>query len=173
MAGMQVSPTSSPFFPSLNQEAVLPPVFIRNQEERPKAAVDQFSLDVPIISLADLNAAGDDSGLRRSSAFKSIVKACEEWGVFQVVDHGIDASLVAAMTELSPRLFLSAGRRQAVVPHVGGRPGRVQYQQPPAGGGSAELARVLHVLLLPIGGEGLSEVAGGAQRVAESGGGVL
>lgn len=105
MAGMQVSPTSSPFFPSLNQEAVLPPVFIHNQEERPKAAVDQFSLDVPIISLADLNAAGDDSGLRRSLAFKSIVKACEEWGVFQVVDHGIDASLVAAMTELSHAFF--------------------------------------------------------------------
>jgi naringenin 3-dioxygenase len=33
------------------------------------------------------------------------VEACEEWGVFQIVDHGVDAKLVSEMTTLAKEFF--------------------------------------------------------------------
>ncbi|KAG2263434.1 hypothetical protein Bca52824_070513 [Brassica carinata] len=36
---------------------------------------------------------------------RQIVEACENWGVFQVVDHGVDTSLVTDMTRLARDFF--------------------------------------------------------------------
>ncbi|XP_031473362.1 flavanone 3-dioxygenase-like [Nymphaea colorata] len=91
-----------PFLPSLSNELTVPSAFIRNKAERPKVAHDAFSNDVPVISFADIDSA--DSA-RRSAVFENIVDALENWGIFQVIDHGVDPTLVSSMADLSTRFF--------------------------------------------------------------------
>eukprot|EP00262_Sarcandra_glabra_P017502 TRINITY_DN600_c0_g1_i1.p1 TRINITY_DN600_c0_g1~~TRINITY_DN600_c0_g1_i1.p1 ORF type:complete len:366 (+),score=40.36 TRINITY_DN600_c0_g1_i1:26-1099(+) len=81
------------FLPTVNEEKTLPPSFIRDEDERPKVPYNQFSTDIPIISLADIDVC------------PKIVEACEDWGIFQVVDHGVDAALILGMTRLAKEFF--------------------------------------------------------------------
>ncbi|XP_031094315.1 naringenin,2-oxoglutarate 3-dioxygenase-like [Ipomoea triloba] len=80
-------------------EKTLQSSFIRDEDERPKVAYNRFSDEIPVISLK-----GIDDG-RRKGICDEIVKACEEWGIFQVVDHGVDADLIAQMTSLATAFF--------------------------------------------------------------------
>ncbi|KAJ4867325.1 hypothetical protein Rs2_51136 [Raphanus sativus] len=82
-------------------ESKLNSKFVRDVEERPKVAYNDFSNEIPVISLAGI----DDVGGKRGEICRQIVEACENWGVFQVVDHGVDTSLVADMTCLSRNFF--------------------------------------------------------------------
>ncbi|KAF3796387.1 Naringenin-2-oxoglutarate 3-dioxygenase [Nymphaea thermarum] len=101
VAAAQPSKKPRPFLPTLSNEATLGPAFIRDEDERPKKAYNDFSNDVPVISLAGL----ESDPASRSAIRDVIVKACEEWGVFQVVDHGVDAVIVSAMTDMANRFF--------------------------------------------------------------------
>nr|QKF30903.1 flavanone 3-hydroxylase [Osmanthus fragrans] len=86
---------------SLAQEKTLQSQFIRDEDERPKVAYNQFSNEIPVISLAGI----DDAGGKRSEICKKIVEACEDWGIFQVVDHGVDSNLISDMTCLAREFF--------------------------------------------------------------------
>ncbi|MCD9640419.1 Envelope glycoprotein [Datura stramonium] len=86
---------------ALADEKTLQTSFIRDEEERPKVAYNKFSDEIPVISLKGID---DESG-RRGEICEKIVKACEDWGVFQVVDHGVDAELIAQMTKLAKEFF--------------------------------------------------------------------
>nr|KJB48216.1 hypothetical protein B456_008G062900 [Gossypium raimondii] len=79
---------------ALAEEKTLQASFVRDEDERPKVAYNQFSNDIPVISLAGI----DDVDGKRGEICKKIVEACEDWGVFQVVDHGVDTKLVSEMT---------------------------------------------------------------------------
>ncbi|KZV33142.1 hypothetical protein F511_18158 [Dorcoceras hygrometricum] len=83
------------------QEESLNPKFIRDEDERPKVAYNDFSVDIPVISLAGINESGD----RREEVCRKIVEACEDWGIFQVIDHGVDVKLVTEMTRLAREFF--------------------------------------------------------------------
>uniref|UniRef100_A0A1Z4EAZ9 Flavone 3-hydroxylase n=1 Tax=[Saintpaulia] hybrid cultivar TaxID=911500 RepID=A0A1Z4EAZ9_9LAMI len=83
------------------QQASLPPNFIRDEDERPKVAYNDFSVDIPVISIAGI----DESGHRREEVCRKIVAACEDWGIFQVIDHGVDAKLITEMTRLAREFF--------------------------------------------------------------------
>nr|ACA81447.1 flavanone 3-hydroxylase [Glycine soja] len=85
----------------LAQEKTLESSFVRDEEERPKVAYNEFSDEIPVISLAGID---EVDGLRREICEK-IVEACENWGIFQVVDHGVDQQLVAEMTRLAKEFF--------------------------------------------------------------------
>ena len=74
-------------------------IFIRDEDERPKVPYNQFSKDVPVISLSGI--AGEERGRVRDE----VSKACSEWGIFQVVDHGVPQELVESMTQLSREFF--------------------------------------------------------------------
>ena len=74
---------------------------MRDEDERPKVAYNQFSNEIPVISLAGI----DEVGGRREEICKKIVEACENWGIFQVVDHGVDTKLVSDMTRLAKEFF--------------------------------------------------------------------
>ncbi|KAJ1408792.1 Oxoglutarate/iron-dependent dioxygenase [Sesbania bispinosa] len=76
--------------------------FIRDEDERPKIAYNQFSNEIPIISLAGID---EDVNGRRTEICKKIVEACEEWGIFQVIDHGVDTKLISKMTRLARDFF--------------------------------------------------------------------
>lgn len=75
--------------------------FILDEDERPKLAHNHFSDEIPVISLDGI----DDDHHRREIICKRIAEACEEWGLFQVVDHGIDIKLVNDMINLSNQFF--------------------------------------------------------------------
>uniref|UniRef100_A0A803PFP2 Naringenin,2-oxoglutarate 3-dioxygenase n=1 Tax=Cannabis sativa TaxID=3483 RepID=A0A803PFP2_CANSA len=84
----------------LSAEKTLQTKFVRDEDERPKVPYNKFSTEIPIISLAGISSPENRSHIRNR-----IVQACEEWGIFQVVDHGVDASLIGDMTDLSRRFF--------------------------------------------------------------------
>ncbi|KAF8406562.1 hypothetical protein HHK36_008650 [Tetracentron sinense] len=86
---------------ALVEEKTLRPSFVRDEDERPKVAYNQFSSEIPVISLAGIN----ESEGRRSEICRKIVESCEDWGVFQVVDHGIEPNLISNMTRLAREFF--------------------------------------------------------------------
>ena len=54
---------------------------------------------VPVSSLQAID------GVCRAEIRDRVAAACEGWGIFQVVDHGVDADLIADMTRLSREFF--------------------------------------------------------------------
>ncbi|KAA8547483.1 hypothetical protein F0562_003653 [Nyssa sinensis] len=86
---------------ALAEEKELQQRFVRDEDERPKVAYNQFSDEIPVISLEGI----DDINGRRAEICKKIVEACEDWGIFQVVDHGVDANLISEMTRLARQFF--------------------------------------------------------------------
>nr|BAX37181.1 flavanone 3-hydroxylase [Antirrhinum majus] len=91
---------------SLAEQNSLLQTFIRDEDERPKVAYNEFSHDIPVISLAGID------GADRVEICRKIVAACEEWGIFQVVDHGIDLKIVNEMTDMAREFFaMPAGEK--------------------------------------------------------------
>ncbi|KAJ1422603.1 Oxoglutarate/iron-dependent dioxygenase [Sesbania bispinosa] len=85
----------------LAEEKTLESSFVRDEDERPKVDYNQFSNDIPVISLAGI----DEVDGRRAEICNKIVEACENWGIFQVVDHGVDVKLISEMTRLAKEFF--------------------------------------------------------------------
>ncbi|XP_066349282.1 flavanone 3-dioxygenase 1-like [Miscanthus floridulus] len=97
-----VSISAVPFLPTAaSGEATLRASFVREENERPKVPHDRFSDEVPVVSLEGI----DDGGARRAEIRDRVAAACEDWGIFQVVDHGVDAALVADMARLARDFF--------------------------------------------------------------------
>lgn len=86
---------------SLSEENTFESRFMRDEDERPKVAYNQFSNEIQIISIAGI----DDVNGRREEICKKIVKACEEWGIFQIVDHGVETKLISEMSRLAKEFF--------------------------------------------------------------------
>ncbi|CAK9328765.1 unnamed protein product [Citrullus colocynthis] len=63
--------------------------------------------EIPVISLAGI----DDDG-RMAAVKKKIVEACEVWGIFQVVDHGVDPKLIADMIRLTTEFYYLPGEEK-------------------------------------------------------------
>ena len=115
MAPASNNSSAPPFLPTAawGKEATLRPSFVRDEDERPKVAHDRFSDEVPVISLHGID------GPRRAEIRDSVVAACEGWGVFQVVDHGVDAELVAEMDRLSREFFALPAEERSEERRVG------------------------------------------------------
>nr|AMQ23621.1 flavanone-3-hydroxylase 1 [Silene littorea] len=95
----------------------LNPNFIRDEDERPKVAYNNFSNDIPVISLT-----GIDNGNKEETCRK-IVEACEEWGIFQVIDHGISEQLIQDMTRLAREFFALSPEEKLRFDMSGGKKG--------------------------------------------------
>ncbi|CAL5029496.1 unnamed protein product [Urochloa decumbens] len=118
-----MAPVSSavlPFLPTASSEATLRPSFVREEDERPKVPHDTFSDAVPVISLQGIDDAG---GARRAEIRARVASACENWGIFQVVDHGVDAALVAEMTRLAREFFALPPQEKLRFDMSGGKKG--------------------------------------------------
>jgi naringenin 3-dioxygenase len=103
---------------SSSSEATLRPSFVREEDERPKVPHDSFSDEVPVISLD-----GIDDGARRAEIRARVAAACEDWGIFQVVDHGVDAALVAEMARLAREFFALPPQEKLRFDMSGGKKG--------------------------------------------------
>nr|CAD1830132.1 unnamed protein product [Ananas comosus var. bracteatus] len=123
--------TSTPFLPTAAaEETTVRASFVRDEDERPKVAYNEFSGDIPVISLAGIDG---DGGGRRAEICRRIVAACEDWGIFQVVDHGVDAALVAHMTALARDFFALPPDDKLRFDMSGGKKGRIHRLQPSSG----------------------------------------
>ncbi|KAE9597876.1 hypothetical protein Lal_00029529 [Lupinus albus] len=104
---------------ALVEDKTLESSFIRDEDERPKVAYNDFSNEIPIISLAGID---DVDGLRPEIC-KKIVDAFENWGIFQVVDHGIDIKLISEMTHLAKEFFALSSEEKLLFDMSGGKKG--------------------------------------------------
>ncbi|KAJ4777148.1 Flavanone 3-hydroxylase [Rhynchospora pubera] len=110
----------TPFLPTISDEKTLRASFVRDEDERPKVAYNQFSNDIPVISLEGID---DQEGGRRAEICKKIVEACEDWGIFQVVDHGVDTTLVSEMTCHAREFFALPPEEKLRFDMTGGKKG--------------------------------------------------
>nr|ATI97620.1 F3H [Lotus filicaulis] len=104
---------------TLAQQNTLESSFVRDEDERPKVAYNNFSNEIPVISLAGI----DEVDGRRSEICNKIVEACENWGIFQVVDHGVDTELVSHMTTLAKEFFALPPEEKLRFDMTGGKKG--------------------------------------------------
>lgn len=100
-----MAPGAVPILPGwATGEKTLRESYVRDEDERPKVAYNEFSDEIPVISLQGIDDEGDGGG-RRAEICRRIVAAFEDWGIFQVVDHGVDTGLVDEMTRLAREFF--------------------------------------------------------------------
>lgn len=81
---------------SLLTEAI-PLEFIRSEKDQP--AISTFRGPTPAIPVVDL------SDPDKESVVRAVVKASEEWGIFQVVNHGIPTELIQRLQEVGRKFF--------------------------------------------------------------------
>ncbi|PKH91774.1 hypothetical protein CRG98_049861, partial [Punica granatum] len=105
---------------ALAEEPTLWPSFVRDEDERPTVAYNEFSNEIPVISLKGID---DEDGPARAEICRKIVEACEDWGIFQVVDHGVDAKLVQDMTRLAREFFALPAEEKLRFDMSGGKKG--------------------------------------------------
>ncbi|MBA0650986.1 hypothetical protein Goklo_018359, partial [Gossypium klotzschianum] len=82
----------------------LPSKYVLPLSDRPSVDKEQLtvaksSLKLPIIDFAELQ------GPNRSQVLNSLSSACEEYGFFQVVNHGIPIEVIRSMIDVSARFF--------------------------------------------------------------------
>ncbi|KAK2643660.1 hypothetical protein Ddye_018855 [Dipteronia dyeriana] len=70
---------------------------MRSDHQKLKSAIGD---DLPIINLSS-----SSSSLQRSEVARLIVKACEEYGFFKVINHGVPDHIIAKMEEVSFNFF--------------------------------------------------------------------
>ncbi|KAJ8765347.1 hypothetical protein K2173_012044 [Erythroxylum novogranatense] len=75
----------------------IPDEFIRSEKEQP--AITTFSGPAPEIPTIDL------SDPDQEKLTRSIAHACAEWGIFQVVNHGIPSELIAKLQDVGKQFF--------------------------------------------------------------------
>lgn len=84
----------------------IPERYIKPLSERPSddvvAVDDDDDVNIPIIDLAGLYGGDPDA---RASTLKQISEACNEWGFFQIVNHGVSPELMDMARETWRQFF--------------------------------------------------------------------
>ncbi|KAK2978253.1 hypothetical protein RJ640_016198 [Escallonia rubra] len=76
--------------------------FIQDLEHRPKLAVIEAE-GIPLIDLSLLNSSVDDGAIK--GLVSEIGDACEKWGFFQVINHGVPPECREKMEVASRKFF--------------------------------------------------------------------
>jgi len=88
---------------SLSERSIdsIPDRYIKPLSDRPSSAVLDDDTNIPIIDLAGLS--GDPEA--RASTLSQISEACNEWGFFQIVNHGVSPQLMDMARETWRQFF--------------------------------------------------------------------
>lgn len=76
--------------------------------------------EIPVISLSGIDNSVDG---KRGEICRQIVEACENWGMFQVINHGVDTNLMTDMTRLSRDFFVLPSEEKLRYDMSGGKEG--------------------------------------------------
>ncbi|KAG0625241.1 hypothetical protein M758_2G039500 [Ceratodon purpureus] len=80
----------------------VPPEFIKPPHERVSRLDSEGPHEqIPVIDLAML----DDKGAGKRQVLAEIVRACEEWGCFHLINHGVPAQVMDAAMDATKRFF--------------------------------------------------------------------
>lgn len=87
--------------------SAVPEMYIRPFEQRPVLFLDSLVQrqedQLPMIDLAHLQSDGDGEG--RAAVVEAIGQACQQWGLFQVKNHGVPESTMAEMMRVAREFF--------------------------------------------------------------------
>ncbi|XP_024397864.1 protein DMR6-LIKE OXYGENASE 1 [Physcomitrium patens] len=79
-------------FALMHKVQELPPMFVEAEDQRPVLEMEAKASDmIPIVDLSLLNS--DDPAVR-NALVADIAEACEKFGFFQVMNHGVEESLI-------------------------------------------------------------------------------
>jgi len=92
-----------PIVQELASNHLLPQRYIRSEDERPSLSNSSSEFGIPVIDMGLLLEENDDC---RRKEMEKLAMACEEWGFFQVVNHGIPCSLMDRMKGITREFFL-------------------------------------------------------------------
>ncbi|OAY55973.1 protein SRG1 [Manihot esculenta] len=82
----------------------IPERFVRDMTERPTLATTLPSMsEIPIINFSSFVNGNKDDYQTESL---QLARACEQWGFFQVINHGIDLSLLESIEEVAKNFFM-------------------------------------------------------------------
>lgn len=80
----------------------IPERFVRDMIERPKLATvttpSSCNLNIPVVDLSKI--------LNSQDEIMKLSSSCEEWGFFQVINHGIDLDLLEKMEKIAMEFFM-------------------------------------------------------------------
>ncbi|KAK2991460.1 hypothetical protein RJ640_016495, partial [Escallonia rubra] len=88
--------------PPLSAMGEVDAAFIQDLEHRPKLAVIEAE-GIPLIDLSVLNSSVDDGAIK--GLVSEIGDACEKWGFFQVINHGVPPECREKMEVASRKFF--------------------------------------------------------------------
>lgn len=78
-------------------QGTIPSEFIRSEHERPGATTFHGPvLEIPVVDLAEPD---------RDRVVQAVVKAGQEWGIFQVVNHGIPVDVIKELQRVGKEFF--------------------------------------------------------------------
>ncbi|XP_068342279.1 probable 2-oxoglutarate-dependent dioxygenase SLC1 isoform X1 [Pyrus communis] len=83
----------------LPNKYILPTLERPNRSDDQEPNVSNQNLKLPIIDFKELQ------GPNRPQVIKSLANACEQYGFFQLVNHGIPSDITSSMTDVSTRFF--------------------------------------------------------------------
>ncbi|KAE8736056.1 putative pentatricopeptide repeat-containing protein [Hibiscus syriacus] len=86
------------------KQTTVPERFVQDMADRPKLTANlSSSTDIPIIDLSKLMKGDTDEHFSEVMKLKT---ACEEWGFFQVLNHGVDLNVLENMEKLAKDFFM-------------------------------------------------------------------
>ncbi|EEF48357.1 flavonol synthase/flavanone 3-hydroxylase [Ricinus communis] len=106
---------------SLSKDTI-PEAFIRSENEQPATTtVHGVKLEVPVINLND----PDQEKVKRL-----IVEASKEWGMFQIIDHGIPSEIISKLQSVGKEFFeLPQQEKEVYAKKPGGKEGYGTFLQ--------------------------------------------
>lgn len=102
------------------QPMTVPERYVRDVAERPTPDTILTTMSIPIVDMSKLVQDGNDQSQQEMA---KLVVACEEWGFFQVVNHGIDMQLLESIQKVAMEFFMLPLEEKEKYPMV---PGTVQ-----------------------------------------------
>ncbi|KAL1832547.1 hypothetical protein ACET3Z_002198 [Daucus carota] len=86
------------------KQSNVPQRFVRDMAERPALATAvTHPSDIPVIDLSNLVKGGK---ARFQAEILKLTAACEEWGFFQVINHGIDEEVLSDIEKMAMEFFM-------------------------------------------------------------------